>query len=107
MVMLVGIVVSLVPLLLVFFLDLKRLEQWKEGNLGVEGPSTSSGRLEEPLLPKAAPGRPSREITGRDILVEDGVMGHWEADASAAFYVQRGVLECPPVPEAQSGADLR
>lgn len=107
MVMLVGIVVSLVPLALVCFLDLHKLEQWKEANLAAEQrPGCSSGCLEEPLLPKAAPGRPSREITSREILAEDGAMGHWEADAAAAFGAQRCLLVQPPVADARSGDDL-
>lgn len=91
--MMVGMVIAVIPLVLIFYLDLERLQRWKEQHLApARAEATSSECIEEPLLLKAAAGDSRAGLTGHDILVQDAAMGHWEADASAGFHVQQGLV---------------
>eukprot|EP00892_Ulva_mutabilis_P000426 jgi/Ulvmu1/10384/UM061_0068.1 len=133
--MVVALLISIIPVVLVCFLDLKKLQRWKERNSEApgdaaatavcrgghqapeeEGDVEGAGEAQEPLLPMTAPPRPVHGLTGREILVEDAAMGHWEGDAAAGFAVQVGLLaretrpqlEAPeprPEREAQPGGD--
>lgn len=94
LVMAVAACVTVVPLVLTSFLDLGRLQRWAERARAEaqQGFCSSQGCLEEPLLPKDEAEGGRGGVSGHDILVEDAAMGHWEADAAAAFSVQAATL---------------
>ena len=105
LVMMVGVLIAIIPLVLIFYLDLERLQRWKEQHVATaQAEATSSECIEEPLLPKAPAGDSRAGLTGHAILVQDAAMGHWEVDASAGFHVQQGLLDHSAAEAGLSGS---
>jgi hypothetical protein len=103
MVQYLAMAVGTVSLVLVTSINLPRLRRWSQAQAALRDALSASGadtEAAEPLLPSEAHGSahhaPSAHFahpTGGDVMAEEAIMAHREADMTAAFFVEGETLQ--------------